>query len=55
MRWTAFLARYPERQVGGRTIRELWVPAEELEEFNDHIVGQIQLVHEFFDETSLGQ
>jgi hypothetical protein len=44
---TAFLARYPVQQAGGRTILELWVPAEELDEFNAHIVGEIQLVHEF--------
>ncbi|MGC5032573.1 hypothetical protein [Micromonospora sp. DT229] len=37
-----FAARYPVRQVGGRDILELWVPAEELDEFNRHIVG---LVH----------
>jgi hypothetical protein len=41
-----FLARYPVRQAGGETILELWVPAEELEEFNRHIVGLIQVVHE---------
>jgi hypothetical protein len=35
------------RQAGGRTILELWVPAEELDEFNAHIVGRIQVVHEF--------
>ncbi|MFC5911112.1 ADP-ribosylation/crystallin J1 [Streptacidiphilus monticola] len=44
---TAFLARYPARQAGGRTILELWVPAEELPEFNRHIVGRIEVVHEF--------
>src|SRR5690606_27426345 len=44
---TAFLSRYPVRQAGGRTILELWVPAEELDEFNAHIVGEIRLVHEF--------
>jgi hypothetical protein len=43
----AFAARYPVRQAGGSTILELWVPAEELEEFNDHIVGEIKVVHEF--------
>ncbi len=43
----AFAARYPVRQAGGRTILELWVPAEQLEEFNDHIVGAIEVVHEF--------
>jgi len=42
-----FAARYPVRQAGGRTILELWVPAEELELFNDHIVGTIEVVHEF--------
>jgi hypothetical protein len=42
-----FAARYPVRQAGGDTILELWVPAEELEEFNDHIVGVIEVVREF--------
>ncbi|MEV0730314.1 MULTISPECIES: ADP-ribosylation/crystallin J1 [Polymorphospora] len=42
-----FAARYPVQQVGGRDILELWVPAEELDEFNRHIVGLIEVVHEF--------
>ncbi|WP_281154660.1 ADP-ribosylation/crystallin J1 [Streptomyces sp. HYC2] len=42
-----FVKRYPVRQAGGQTILELWVPAEELEEFNRHIVGLIEVVHEF--------
>ncbi|MBB5867626.1 hypothetical protein F4553_001005 [Allocatelliglobosispora scoriae] len=42
-----FSRRYPVQQAGGRDIIELWVPAEELEEFNRHIVGQISVVHEF--------
>ncbi|WP_031068500.1 hypothetical protein [Streptomyces sp. NRRL S-118] len=42
-----FLTRYPVQQAGGRTILELWVPAEELDEFNRHIVGTIEVVHEF--------
>ncbi|NEV89043.1 ADP-ribosylation/crystallin J1 [Streptomyces tendae] len=44
---TAFLARYPVRQAGGVTILELWVPAEELAEFNRHLVGRIEVVREF--------
>ncbi|MFF5859695.1 hypothetical protein ACFY8B_29440 [Streptomyces sp. NPDC012751] len=44
---TDFLARYPVRQAGGATILELWVPAEELAEFNAHIAGPIEVVHEF--------
>lgn len=42
-----FLTRYPVRQAGGETILELWVPAEELPEFNRHIVGRITVTREF--------
>jgi hypothetical protein len=42
-----FARRYPVRQAGGRTIRELWVPAEELVEFNAHLAGPIHVVREF--------
>ncbi|WP_228004577.1 hypothetical protein [Amycolatopsis sp. YIM 10] len=42
-----FLQRYPVQQAGGRTILELWVPAEELDEFNAHLAGPIEVVHEF--------
>ncbi|MEU0781336.1 hypothetical protein ABZ341_07085 [Streptomyces sp. NPDC006173] len=42
-----FLQRYPVQQAGGQTILELWVPAEELDKFNSHIVGAIHVVHEF--------
>ena len=42
-----FCARYPRKVVGGREHEELWVPAEELEEFNRHIVGAIQVVREY--------
>lgn len=36
-----YLKRFPVRTVGARIHTELWVPAEELEEFNRHIVGEI--------------
>lgn len=42
-----FLDRYPRQVVGGREHEELWVPAEDLEEFNRHIVGVIEIVAEF--------
>ena len=38
----AFVARYEVKRVGARNHLELWVPAEELEEFNRHIVGLIE-------------
>lgn len=42
-----FLQRYDVQEVGGKALRELWVPAAELEEFNDNIVGKIELIHTF--------
>jgi hypothetical protein len=33
--------------VGGREHTELWIPAEELEEFNQHIVGKIEVTQRF--------
>lgn len=45
---TDFLSRYDEQVVGGHVHRELWVPAEELEAFNQHIVGLIQVTQSFF-------
>lgn len=38
-----FLDRYPVQQAGGQTILEYWIPAEDLEEFNDNIVGLIEV------------
>jgi hypothetical protein len=38
-----FVCNYPVQIVGGRQHRELWVPAEELEEFNRHIIGEIRV------------
>ena len=41
-----FLDRYVQ-QAGGQTILEYWIPAEDLDEFNRHIVGRIEVVREF--------
>ena len=46
-----FLDRYEIHQVGGDTLLEYWIPAEELDEFNDHIVGLIEVVAEFHQDT----
>ncbi len=42
-----FCDRYQPQVVGAKMHAELWVPAEELEEFNQHIVGLIEVVSEF--------
>ncbi len=44
---TGFLDRYQVRQVGAAEHMEYWVPAEEMEEFNRHIVAPIRVVAEF--------
>ena len=44
---TEYLARYPVQEAGGRAHLEHWVPAEELEEFNQNIVGKIRVVKTF--------
>ena len=42
-----FLKRYAPQTVGAAMHRELWVPAEELAEFNRHIVGTIEVTRKF--------
>lgn len=42
-----FLLQYEIHNVGGSNHNELWVPAEELEGFNQQIVGKIEVVKEF--------
>lgn len=42
-----FVSRYPTKVVGASIHQELWVPAEELEEFNQRIVGKIQVIAKF--------
>lgn len=42
-----YLSKFTEECVGARMHRELWVPAEELLEFNRHIIGKIQVVRTF--------
>jgi hypothetical protein len=46
----AYVARFERRIVGSRVHEELWVPAEELGEFNAHIVGTIEVTAAYFGE-----
>ncbi|MBW1294585.1 ADP-ribosylation/crystallin J1 [Aquimarina litoralis] len=43
-----FILKYKIENVGGPIHNELWVPAEELKEFNDHIVGEIRITKAYF-------
>ena len=42
-----FLAKYERKIVGGQTHEEYWIPAEELEEFNHHLIGLIEAIAQF--------
>lgn len=42
-----YLSSFPVRIAGSRMHREYWIPAEDLEGFNRHIVGPIETLHEF--------
>lgn len=44
---TDFLKAYPVQNVGGPIHNELWIPAEDLEAMNDHIVGLIEVTHRY--------
>lgn len=43
----SFMDRYAIEQVGGADHTEWWVPAGDLEDLNDHIVGLIEVVGEY--------
>jgi hypothetical protein len=42
-----YLDQYDVQRAGGETILEYWIPAEDLNELNRHIVGLIEVVREF--------
>jgi hypothetical protein len=42
-----FLTAYRVEEAGGRAHREYWIPAAELQAFNEAIVGLIEVTHRF--------
>lgn len=43
-----YVSKFPVQVVGSSQVhQELWVPAEEMDEFNNHIVGTIEVVASF--------
>lgn len=44
----AYAARFARQIVGGPEHEELWVPAEQLTEFNQHLLGPIAMVEAHF-------
>ncbi|MEM7161802.1 MAG: ADP-ribosylation/crystallin J1 [Bacteroidota bacterium] len=43
-----YIQQFEVKVVGGTMHEELWVPAEELAEFNEMIIGEIKMVSAFF-------
>lgn len=43
----SFLDAYPLQTVGTYEQQEYWIPAEELNSFNDHIVGKIEIIAKY--------
>lgn len=43
----SFLDKYERKVVGGSEHEEYWIPAEELAEFNENIIGEIEIIAEF--------
>jgi hypothetical protein len=45
-----FLKKYEVQNVGGAIHNELWIPASELDVFNENIIGNIEIVNAYFGE-----
>jgi hypothetical protein len=46
-----YLAQFQLQKVGGATALEYWIPAEQLDQFNENIVGSIEVVSRYVGET----
>ncbi len=42
-----FMDRFPVQKVGGEFHTEWWIPADDLEELNENIVGLIEVIGEY--------
>jgi hypothetical protein len=44
---TSYLNQYSVQKAGGRAHLEYWIPAADMDAFNEAIVGKIEIVREF--------
>jgi hypothetical protein len=49
------VAQFEIQVVGGSHHQELWIPAEELEIFNRHIIGKIKVEATYYGERFIGE
>lgn len=50
----AYISRYDRQVVGAAIHEEIWIPAEELDDFNQEIKGPIRLIDAFYGEKYTG-
>ncbi|HEX9334225.1 MAG TPA: tetratricopeptide repeat protein, partial [Anaerolineales bacterium] len=48
------ISQFEKHTVGGSQHQELWIPAEEVDEFNKHIIGHIKVVEAHFSDAFQG-
>lgn len=51
----SYVSKFNVETVGARIHQELWIPAEELEEFNSHIIGKITVEAAYYSEGFKGE
>ncbi|WP_379159144.1 hypothetical protein [Paenibacillus sp. sgz5001063] len=49
-----YIDKYEEQVVGARQHLELWISAEEMDDFNHHIVGPIRVVDAYYGDNYIG-
>ena len=45
--WAEYLKKFSIQKTGAREHSEYWIPAEQMNEFNQNIVGKIEVVAEY--------
>jgi hypothetical protein len=50
----SYVEQYEVQTVGGRIHQELWIPAEQLDEFNRHIIGRITIEAAYYGDQFQG-
>jgi hypothetical protein len=50
-----YLAQFEEQLVGDAAHRELWIPAEELNSFNQQLTGRIEVVSVYYGDQFTGE
>lgn len=49
-----YISQFEKHTVGGYQHQELWIPAERLDEFNQHIINRIRIVDAYFGKEFQG-